>query len=74
MLKVKSCLEIEVNGRKYEFYCQPDSPIEHAKEAVFQFSKYLGQIEDNAKAQLTDKEQTEKIEDNQENVNDQPPV
>lgn len=41
MLKMKSCLEIEVNGRKYEFYCPPDSPLQDAVEANMQVNAFL---------------------------------
>lgn len=41
MLKMKSTLQIELNGRQYEFYCQPDSPIQDAIEANSQFGAFL---------------------------------
>lgn len=31
--------------------CDQDSPLHHVKEALFQFQKYIGQIEDQVKAQ-----------------------
>jgi hypothetical protein len=41
MLKIKSILETEVNGRKYEFTCPPDSPLNDALEAEGQFKAFL---------------------------------
>ncbi len=38
--------------RAYHFVCENDAPIEHIKEALFQCQKYIGQVEDNIKAQL----------------------
>lgn len=42
-------LETKINGRDYLLYCEMDSPIPDAKEAVFHFIKYLGQVEDAIK-------------------------
>jgi hypothetical protein len=41
-----------VADKVYHFICDPDSPVEHIKEALFQCQKYVGQIEDNIKAQM----------------------
>jgi hypothetical protein len=51
MLKNVTQFEIEIEKRIYRFLCDPDSPIEHAKESIFQFLKKLGQIEDALKQQ-----------------------
>jgi len=40
-----------VADKVYHFMCDPDSPIEHLKEAIFQCQKYVGQLEDQIKAQ-----------------------
>jgi hypothetical protein len=50
MLKQISQLECVIADKIYQFTCSPDSSIEHVKEALFQFLKFVGQIEDNAKA------------------------
>lgn len=52
MLKTISKLEIEIEKKPYEFLCEPDSPLHHIKEALFQMLKFVGQVEDNVKAQL----------------------
>lgn len=57
MLKNICRLEWKANGKDYQFLCDHDSPLTDAKESLFQFQKYLGQIEDQQKAA---KEQAEK--------------
>ncbi len=64
MLVNISKLEVVVEGRTYSFLCNNDSPLAHIKEVLFQYQKYIGQIEDNVKAQQ------DKIKADQEN---QPP-
>jgi len=65
MLKNLVRLEFIVADRVYHFVCDPDSPIEHLKEALFQCQKYVGAVEDNIKAQLEAKKSVEenKIEE-----------
>lgn len=50
MLKNIVKLEHKVGERIYQFILDNDSPLEHVKEVLFQFQKYIGQIEDQAKA------------------------
>lgn len=50
MLKNMSNLELILNNRTYTFSCENQSPISDVKECLFQFQKYVGQIEDQAKA------------------------
>ncbi len=50
MLKNITRLEHKVGERLYHFTCDPDSPLSHVKECLFQFLKYVGQLEDQAKA------------------------
>lgn len=49
MLTTISKMECIIDGKRYMFYCDTDSPITSCKEALFQFQKFVGQIEDNAK-------------------------
>jgi hypothetical protein len=51
ILKNITKLEIEIAGKMYHLLCDQDSPIEHVKESLFQFLKYVGQIEDAIKQQ-----------------------
>jgi len=51
MLKNISRLESIVNGKTGHLYLDSDTPLVIVKEMLFQFQKYIGQIEDNAKAQ-----------------------
>lgn len=51
MIKNVSKLEIKISEKIYQFFCDQDSPLAEAKEALFQFQKFVGQIEDAVKAQ-----------------------
>jgi hypothetical protein len=51
MLKMLSQLEHTVENKVCRFVCEHDTPIAFVKEALFQFQKYIGQLEDQAKAQ-----------------------
>lgn len=52
MLKMKSILTIEINGRDYEFSCPPDSPLNDAVNASDQVNAFLlGRAEQARKAQ-----------------------
>ncbi|MEK7578184.1 MAG: hypothetical protein AAB456_00480 [Patescibacteria group bacterium] len=59
MLKNLTQLEHKIEDKVCRFICDNDTSIAIAKEALFQFSKYLGQIEDAAKAQQVIKEAKE---------------
>lgn len=43
--------EIKIGDHSYHFFCDNDSPINHVKEALFQFTKLVGQIEESLLAQ-----------------------
>ena len=52
MLSIKSILTIEINGRKYEFSCPPDSPLQDAVNASDQVNAFLlGRAEQAKKAE-----------------------
>ena len=51
MLKTIAQLEMNIEGRIIHLMCDNDCPLSHIKEALFQFQKYIGKIEDTAKAQ-----------------------
>lgn len=53
MLSNISKIEIKVGEKVYQLLCDLDSPIEHVKEAIFQFGKFVGQVEDNIKIAQT---------------------
>jgi len=70
MIKNLVGLECKIEERIVKFICDNDCPISHLKEALFQFQKYIGQIEDQAKA-VQEKQEAEKVaepvvENNQE--------
>jgi hypothetical protein len=50
MLKNIARLECMIGEKVYHLMCDNDSPLDQVKEALFQFQKYIGQIEDSAKA------------------------
>ena len=50
MLKNIIKLEHEVGEKSYQFLCENDSPIASIKEALVKFLQYVGQIEDQIKA------------------------
>lgn len=50
MMKNLTGLECKVDDRIIKLICDFDCPTTHLKEALFQFSKFIGQIDDAAKA------------------------
>lgn len=51
MLKNLVQLEHLIENKAFRFVFDNDVPIHFIKEALFQFQKYIGQIEDISKAQ-----------------------
>lgn len=51
MLKTVAQFECTVNDKTGRFILDQDTPTVVAKEMCFQFQKWIGQIEDNIKAQ-----------------------
>jgi hypothetical protein len=49
MLKNIAKLEVKVGDRNYQLFVDNDSPLNDIKDALFQFSKYVGYVEDQAK-------------------------
>lgn len=41
MLKMKTILAVQINGKDYEFFCSPDSPLADALEAHGQMGAFL---------------------------------
>lgn len=58
MLKNITQLEHKIGDRVFHFLCDPLSPLSEVKDALLKFVQYVGQIEDQAKAQ---KEAEEKL-------------
>ncbi len=71
MIKHLSGLECKVEERIIKLICDTDCPLSHLKEALFQFSKCIGQIEDAAKNSTETKKVSEEkscdITENAEN-------
>jgi hypothetical protein len=68
MLKNIIKLEFQIGTKVYHFLCDNDAPIEHAKEALFQFMKYMGQVEDHLKAQLEQSEAKKKADEEKNKI------
>lgn len=62
MLKNISKLELAIGEKIYQFICDSDCPLNDVKEALFQILKYIGQIEDNIKAQRSNEIEKEPID------------
>jgi len=62
MLKNISRLECIVNDKIFHLFCDMDSPLDCVKEALFQFQKYIGQVEDAVKKQKEEEEKKEEEE------------
>lgn len=56
MLKNLSQLEFKIAERVYHFVCDPNAPLHEVKDALFNFMKYIGQVEDNFKNQQSAQE------------------
>ncbi len=54
---IKQVLKFEylIEGKKGDFLLEYDTPVQVAKEMAFQFLKYLGQLEDEAKQKESEK-------------------
>ena len=59
MLKNISKLECKVNDKEFVFLCDNDSPTTCVKEALLQFIKFVGNIEDQALAKQAENAPTE---------------
>lgn len=68
MLKNISRLECKIGEKIYHLSCDFDSPLTEVKEAIFQFSKYIGHIEDQIKAQEEAKKVQEDVQSNVEPI------
>ena len=60
MLSNISKLQVQVDNKIYQLLCDSDSPLPSVKEALFQFQKYVGQVEDQIKV---NEEANKKVEE-----------
>ncbi len=63
MLKNIVKLEYIINEKQYYLHCDNDAPLTHVKEALFQFLKYIGQIEDQVKASKPSEEPVPEVKE-----------
>lgn len=69
MIKNICRLEHKVGEKIYQLLCDQDSPLVDVKEALFEFTKYVGKIEDQVKAQQAQAEAEKlKAEDAKEEI------
>lgn len=66
MLKNLIQIEHTIEGKTGRFICDNDTPFNIAKELLFQASKYLGQLEDQARANFEAQQAQKKEEQPQE--------
>lgn len=55
MIKNVSRLEVKIEDRNFQLFCEQDSPIEDCKKALYAMVGYLAQVEDAHKNQEADK-------------------
>ena len=56
MIKSLSQIEVNIENKICRFIVDHDTPLGHAKEAIFQITKILAQIEENARVQAEQKQ------------------
>lgn len=66
MLKNLAQLEHMIENKVCRFICDNDTPLHIIKESLFQFQKYIGQIEDQAKKQQETQKPPEVTEEKNE--------
>lgn len=59
MLKNIAKLDFQVGDKVYQFLCDCDAPLEHAKVALGEFMKYFEYVESKAKSKQPPQEQSE---------------
>ena len=63
MLSMRSVLKATINGKDYEYVCQPDSPLADALEAHNQFGAFLlGKQEQNKVSQAAQEAQAAAVQ------------
>lgn len=71
MLKNISKLTVVIKEKEISLLCDIDTTLDIIKEALFQYSKYIGQIEDNImKAQEAAKKEEEEKNSESSNIVD----
>ena len=62
---IRNCTRLEcvVNEKSAHFYCDADTPLDVVKEMIFQFQRYVGNIEDQIKAAQEAEKQKEETKE-----------
>jgi len=66
MLKNYTSIEVIIDGKLFQFFCEQGVSTVSCKEACFQVQKIIGLIEDNARAQQEAQKQTDIVTENEE--------
>lgn len=51
-------LEVQVDQKVCRFLCDSDTPTHFIKEALFQFTKYVGSVEDAAREKMAKEQES----------------
>ena len=65
MITALSKIEVVIENKAYQLLCDSQSPIAHVKEALFQFSKHVGAVEEaiaKMQQEQKDKEEAAKLD------------
>lgn len=68
MLKNIVKLEVQIGEKLYHLFCDTDSPIAHVKEAIFQLTKIVADIEENILSAQKKEPESQQPEVNTEEV------
>lgn len=76
MLTQVSRLEHVIDGKVFHFYCEQNIPTEMAKQALFEYLKLIGKIEDAHKEMLEakKKEEAEKASQSESQTSGHEPI
>lgn len=67
-MKNLTTIDIEIADRKYQFMCDPESPLGHVKEALFQLMKRVGKVEDDLLMQQAAAQKEAEVEEVKEDA------
>ena len=71
MLKTIAKLEHKIGDKIYQLILDADSPLQDVKEVLFQFTKYVGQVEENVKSQQAAQADQKPVESKVESIPEQ---
>lgn len=63
MLRNVTQLTVQVGEKLYHLFCDHDSPIGHVKEAIFEFTKVVAEVEQKIKDAQKPAEEEQKVDE-----------